>query len=168
VRYIFREIYGWCVNNKISKGNFIDWHNLRGKIHILQLADKYFTIPKTLVTLKGHDTKNLRGYALVAKSLSSEVSSENTVMPTSEIILDSIDPSYPWYLQTKICSDWDVTIFQCGDDLFAFKRSRENLKGVDWRSEQTLDYSVKEWYPLDLSKSNKDNIFKLRFGRSHP
>ena len=161
VRYIFREIYGSCVDKGIAKGNFIDWHNLRGKVHILRLAKQFFHIPKTLVTLNGSGTDSLNGLSLVAKSLSSELSNENTVMATVEVGLDRIDPSFPWYLQSKVDSDWDVTVLQCGNLLFPFRRSRKNLKGLDWRLEQSFDYSTKEWFPFEISKTDAKNIIKL-------
>jgi hypothetical protein len=54
-------------------------------------------------------------------------------------------------LQEKIQSRWDVTVFYCDGKFFPFKRDRINLKGIDWRAEQSLDTQVEEWLPFKLT-----------------
>lgn len=161
VRYIFKEIYSWCAIRKMAKGNFIDWHNRYGKMNLLNIAKDYFPIPETLVTIRKSGVDRMATKDIVAKSLSSEISSENTVMATTAVNPDVLDPAFPWYLQAKIDSLWDVTVFQCGERLFAFKRSRKDLKGLDWRTEQTFDYSKKEWHFFELDSSSSEKIIAL-------
>lgn len=161
VKYIFKELYAWCALRGLAKGNFIDWHNRYGKMNLLNVAREFFVVPETLVTLRKSGVADMSTTDIVAKSLSSEVSSENTVMTTVSVDPNLLDPSYPWYLQGKIDSQWDVTVFQCGDRLFAFRRSREKLKGLDWRPEQSFDYSEKEWFIFELQKTHSDAIFGM-------
>lgn len=161
VKYIFKELYAWCASRGLAKGNFIDWHNRYGKMNLLNIARDFFHVPETLVTLNKSGVSEMSTTDLIAKSLSSEVSSENTVMMTVAVNPDSLDPSYPWYLQSKIDSQWDITVFQCGDRLFAFRRSRERLRGLDWRTEQSFDYTEKEWFIFDLNKRDANAIIAM-------
>jgi hypothetical protein len=55
-------------------------------------------------------------------------------MFATEVSPNQLDPRFPWYLQEKI-TDADVTIQLCGQQAFAFQRSRKGLQGVDWRKE---------------------------------
>lgn len=171
VKYIFRELYNWCAMRNLLRGTPYAYHNKMGKISILSIAKEHFSIPATLITIKNSGLDLLSNHSVVAKSLSSAVSSEQTVLATTEIELNQLHPAYPWYLQEKIESDWDITVFQCGTKLFAFRRSRADLKGVDWRTEQKFDDSIQEWFPFELTddESNKvkclSNDLGIDFGR---
>lgn len=161
VRYIFRDLYGWCVNKGLAKGNSIGYHDRYGKMTILGIAKKYFHVPETLATINLGGVDRFSGMEIVAKSLSSEVSSENTVLMTTQVNVDQLHPKYPWYLQKIINSDWDVTVFYCNGNIFPFKRSRADLKSLDWRLDQKFDYKEKEWFPLEISQKDKESILAL-------
>lgn len=171
VRYIFREIYNWCAIRGLTRGTPYYFHNQMGKINVLSIAMQYFRIPQTVVTIKHHGVSSLGRDEIIAKSLASEISSERTVLATTLVRVDELHPDYPWYLQHKIDSDWDVTVFQCGQSLFSFKRSRHDLKGLDWRTEQKFDHNVQEWFPFELIESDTSkllalsNQLKIDFGR---
>lgn len=171
IRYIFKDIYAWCVMNGLRKGNPIDFHNKFGKMTINNIAKNYFKVPETLVTLRKHGADLLEGRTLVAKSLSSEQASDGSILHTTQISLDNIDSSFPWQLQEKVDSKWDVTVFYCNTKVFAFKRNREDLKGLDWRAEQSLQMKDQEWFPFDLDDSiissliSLSNEMKVEFGR---
>lgn len=162
IKYIFRELYGWCVSRGMLKGTPFYYHQQLGKMNILSIAKQFFEIPKTLVTVGLSDIKQLETTSVVVKSLSSEVSNDDKVLMTTLVDTAQLDPGFPWYLQTKVESDWDITVFLCGDKLFPFRRSRKNLKGIDWRAEQSLDWrDPKSWFPFDLNADDTEKLLAL-------
>jgi hypothetical protein len=164
VKYIFREIYHWCRLKGIVKGNPHDFHNHLGKMNILSIAKKYFTIPETLTTVQLHGLNELANLSIVAKSFSSGLTTTNRTLMTTAVKQDQLHPGFPWYLQKKIDSKSDITTFVCGNNYFTFERSRANLKGLDWRNEQSIKMYEKEWFPYSLSE---DQIISIgQFCRS--
>lgn len=161
IKYIFKDIYGWCNLKGIAKGNSIDFHNRLGKMSIITVAEKYFSVPKTLVTIRNHQLDSLAGRDVVAKSLASETADDGRVLHTTQVELAKIDPSFPWQLQEKVISKWDVTIFYCNSCTFGFKRSREKLKGLDWRAEQDPKMREQEWFPFDIDDTVKKSLIDL-------
>ncbi len=158
IKYIFRELYAWCKLRSLTKGNPYDFHNQIGKINLLNIASKYFLTPKTSVSLQSAGVEVLNGYSVVAKSLSSALTDLKGSLLTSEVDIQRIDPNFPWFLQEKISSNFDLTVFVCGERLFSFQRSRENLKGIDWRGEQSFDPNIKEWEQRALSRNQIHSI----------
>jgi len=158
VKYIFRELYAWCKLRGIVKGNPYDFHNHLGKINLLEIASKYFPTPKTLATFKLEGLNNIKAFPIVAKSLSSALTDKRASLLATKVDHSKLSPDFPWFLQEVIESDFDVTIFVCGKSLFAFERSRKNLKGLDWRGEQTSNPNVKEWLPLILNPKEIKSI----------
>ncbi len=154
IKYIFREIYHWCRLRGITKGNPHDYHNHMGKINILSVASKFYKTSKTLATFKLLGLDKLNGKELVAKSFSSGLTTTNKSLMTTSVKAETLHPDFPWYLQEKIVSESDVTIFICGKNKYAFERDRSNLVGLDWRSEQSMDASVEEWKYFNLSKAD--------------
>lgn len=161
IKYIFRELYSWCKLKKITKGNPHDFHNRLGKNSILHIARDFFKTPQTLITLNCAGIDVFNQTTVVAKSLSSAQTDTKASLLTSEVDITKLDPKYPWYLQEKLVSDFDVTVFVCDERLFAYERSRKNLKGLDWRGEQSFDPDSKEWIKMNLSKSEHDSIFQF-------
>lgn len=160
VKYIFREIYEWCVSRGLLRGNPFYFHQKIGKINILSVAQKYFPIPKTSVSIGLLDTDNAGD--VVVKSLSSEVTDDFKGLMTTEVSVEDLDPNYPWFVQAKIYSSWDVTVFICGDCLFSFKLNRTGLKGVDWRAEQGQgDFGYKKWVHFTLEPADRQHILGL-------
>jgi glutathione synthase/RimK-type ligase-like ATP-grasp enzyme len=98
------------------------------------------------------------GRPIVAKSLTSGLTATNRSLMTTSVNLKQLDPNYPWFLQEKIESNLDVTVFCCNNEFFAFSRDRTNLKGLDWRSEQNLNANIQEWLPYELSAKQKISI----------
>ena len=151
VKYIFREIYHWCRIKGITRGNPHDFHNHMGKLNILNVASKYFKTPNTLTTFKLLGINRLGGKSIVAKSFSSGLTTTNRVLMTTAVEATKLHPDFPWYLQEKVDSDADITIFICGEKLFAYERDRSKLVGLDWRLEQSFDGTKKEWFRFELS-----------------
>jgi hypothetical protein len=161
IRYTIYDIYGWCLERGVVKGNSPLFHRRHGKLTILGKAKKYFTTPRTLVSIGLHGVGALESKAAVAKSLSSEATNDNKVMMTTEVDVARLDPRYPWYLQEKIESAWDVTVFYCDKKCFAFRRSRKRLKGLDWRAEQFSHDRQEPWEPMRLAAAEEARIRAL-------
>ena len=163
VKYFLRDIYGWFATRGLAKGNSPYYHHYPfSKINILTYASKYFLIPKTLFSIGLNSHKDFPNKNLVAKSLSSEISEDKTVLLTNPISsINKLDPSYPWFLQEEIKSEWDITVFLCGEKLFPFKRSRKELKGIDWRAEQDFEFTKQEWFPFKMTKKQVENLLDL-------
>lgn len=146
-QYIFKEIYAWHKRKGITKGNPPDYHNTYGKIYFLNIASQFFEIPKSFI---GWGFKKLPQSLLVdklvAKSLSSQPTSDKKALFTTEVDGHRLNPDYPWFIQTKIDASHDVTVFVCGDKKFTFEKNRDNLKSVDWRLDIDVLSPIKdEW-----------------------
>jgi hypothetical protein len=161
VKYIFRDIYGWCVDKGIARGNHFTYHSVFGKVTILKKAQSYFKIPETSVSIGRLDADRFKDKKIVVKSLATARTNDGNILITTEANINRLDPAYPWYIQERIDSEWDVTIFYCNKECFAFKRSRADLKGLDWRAHQSSDPSRKEWFVFPLAADIKDKIVDL-------
>jgi hypothetical protein len=152
VKYIFREIYHWCRIRGLVKGNPHDFHNHMGKINILNLASKYFFIPETLITFKLSGLPNLKNSDIVAKSLTSGLTTTNKALFTTAVKKETLHPDFPWFIQEKIHSNADLTVLICGEHFFCYEKDRSKLVGLDWRSEQSFDINKKEWFRFQPSQ----------------
>lgn len=161
LKYIYRDIYGWCVDKGIARGNHFTYHSILGKITILRKALCYFKIPVTSVSTGVLDCAKFSDKRTVVKSLATARTNDGNIMVTTETDINRLNSTYPWYLQELIDSEWDVTVFYCNDKCFAFKRSRADLKGLDWRTQQSNDQSKKEWLYYVLSKEIEGKIVAL-------
>lgn len=161
IRYAVREIYADTVRRGLRRGNPPEWHRYFGKIAILEIASKQFRIPKTSVSWHGAGLDNFSSDEVVAKSLDSVLTSDGKGLFTTKVNPGQLDTTFPWFLQDFIESDWDVTVLLVGRSLFAFKRSRLNLVGIDWRLEQSFRTDSEEWLPTVLPKQVEDGLRKI-------
>ena len=161
VKYIFRELYAWCKIRNIVKGNPPNFHQNLGKMNILEIASRYFKVPKTLASFRCEGVNKFESIPVVAKSFSSTLTAKNASLLTVEVDKSKLHPDFPWHLQEKIDSDFDFTVFICGDSLFSYKRSRKNLKGLDWRAEQNFSNKENDWKKAELKANEKKNIFSF-------
>jgi len=159
VKYIFRELYHWCRLKGIAKGNPHDFHNHMGKMNILSIASKHFRTPRTLTSIGLGGVQSLGEMPIVAKSFTSGLTVTNKALMTTAVIKESLHPEFPWFLQELLSSKADITIFVCGNSYFAYSRDRSQLKGLDWRAEQSFeDIAVKEWFRFDLSAQLQKSV----------
>lgn len=171
IKYTIADIYGWCLDRGIVKGNSPLYHRRFGKLTILGKAKKYFPTPRTLVSVGLCGVEELQRKSVVAKSLSSESTNDKKIVMTTEVDVSRLDPKCPWYLQEKIDSAWDITVLYCNKRCFSFKRSRKLLKGLDWRAEQFASDQKEMWVPTKLDGADEDRIralsedLNVEFGR---
>lgn len=171
IKYTVLDIYGWCSDKGIVKGNSPYYHSRYGKLTILGKAKKYFATPRTLVSVGLYGIERLEKTPVVVKSLSAAATNNNKVLMTTEVNVAQLDPGYPWYIQEKIDSLWDVTVFYCNNRCFPFKRSRAALKSLDWRLEQFTSNQKEMWVHSKLNCSDEDCIkalsddLHIEFGR---
>jgi len=161
IKYVFRELYGMFLRRGLTVGNPPDFHNQCGKLQILHMASKYFRIPDTLCGWNLPATADFAAHELVAKSLSSEPTSDGKVLFTTPVTYAQIDRTLPWYLQTEVKARDDVTVFVCGESQFAFSRSRENLPGLDWRRIVAESPEESGWRPKTLSPGEAKALHAL-------
>jgi hypothetical protein len=95
---------------------------------------------------------------IVAKSLTSGLTTTNKALFTTEITTSKLDIRYPWFLQRKIEAKSDVTIFVCGNKLFSFERDRSDLVGLDWRNQDDIFLCDQKWQPFALSEQQKKSV----------
>jgi hypothetical protein len=158
VKYIFREIYHWCRLRGLTIGTPHDFHNHMGKMNLLSIASKYFKTPATLTTFNLEGVNALEGLDVVAKSFTSGLTETNKALATTAVDKAQLHPNYPWFLQEKIVSKADITIFICGNEYFAYSRDRSELKGLDWRMEQDYTGQKKEWFRIKLSPKSENAV----------
>lgn len=161
VKYIFREIYHHCRLRGLVKGNPHDFHNHLGKLNILAIASRYFQIPETLITFQLAGVKEIQASEIVAKSLTSGLTTTNKALFTTKVDRERLHPKFPWFLQELIHSEADITVFVVGNSLFGFARSRQSLRGLDWRSEQNFSQLNSEWDLYELSSEDHGHILGL-------
>lgn len=156
IKYVFRELYGSFLRRGLTVGNSPDFHNKFGKLHILELASAYFRTPESVAgwNLPMH-LEELEGREIVAKSLSSESTSDGRVLYTSFVEYSGIDRGSPWFLQTKVVALNDVTVVVCGETFHAFARSREGLQGLDWRHAINDEDPEFSWRTRQLSEGEQ-------------
>jgi hypothetical protein len=155
VKYVFRELYHGCRARGMVKGNPPDFHDRLGKLAILRLAQPHFSTPRTLVTFRCAGVDRFANGPIVAKSLASRLTATGAALYTTEVDPRQLHPDYPWFLQARVDSPADLTVFVCGERLFAFERSREHLESLDWRAGDEEDGNQAQWRPFTLSAEDE-------------
>ena len=162
-RYLVRELY----NVARLSGAFAlveeGAERRLGKIRQLLLAKKYFQIPEWKVLL-GYDYT-----ATVVKSLSGEQVDEHSVLYTTRIGGNALDPSHVWFTQREIKKTADVTACFVDGRVFAFELRPTN-EAIDWRINLTTP-EMQQWRPFALTPETVEHIIgfmkdcNLRYGR---
>lgn len=160
-KYIFNELYSWFERRSLSKGNHPRFHEQFGKLGILGYAQNYFIVPKSVFTWKLYKETAVPTGSRIIKSLSSSRMNDGKTLFTTDVSGRGLDPSFPWFIQERIDATHDLTVFQVGQRLFGFTRSRAGLEGLDWRAEQSFDANIKEWEKFKLSDEQENKLLSL-------
>lgn len=153
VKYSLREIYGWFSLRGMTRGNSGVFHQSLGKMSILSIAARHLKVPDSLIVWGPDAGKHLAFSDPCAKSLTSGLTTTNKALYTTSVNSSLLDLRYPWFLQEKIDAEFDLTVQFVGNKLFGFARSRQNMKGLDWRQEiftPAMDENI--WKSIDLAE----------------
>lgn len=164
LKYIYREIYNYfsTQNKTILVAPNIEKYI--GKIVQMTIAKKYFIVPNWSVELNN----NLSNGICVAKSLSTEMTSNNKIIYTTKITKEHLDIKYPWFLQDLIDSELDITVVYIDGKSFVYELTRKK-DIIDWRKE--INKEKQQWKIHQISTEFKNaiidymNHLSLKFGR---
>lgn len=124
-----------------------------GKLRQLWLARRYFRVPEW-AAFHGCACPQFPG-ATISKGLTQTPIGSGKLFFTKEVEPAQLDPEYPWFVQSKVNAQTDVTVAYVSGDLFAFEVDRDTFEGVDCR----IDFSGQlEWKPTDLSEAEQSAI----------
>jgi len=137
-----------------------------GKLIQLTRAAEFFSVPPFRAVL---DAPCSAGDEIeVVKSLSKRLPDGKFIFSTP-VDPSRLAPNLPWFIQSYIAADFDVTIVVVRDRLFAFKLPRDFLdQSIDWRA---IPGREECWEPTELSSSVSGAILgymqamRLDFGR---
>ncbi len=123
-----------------------------GKLRQLWLARRYFQVPEWRA-FHGRTCPPLPG-AIISKALTQTPIGAGKLFFTKEVSPGQLDPGYPWFIQSKVEAQTDVTVAYVRGDLFAFELDRKSFDGVDCRA----DLSNQNWIPTALSTKEAVSI----------
>lgn len=163
LKYIFREIFNLFLRDGKAILVRPRAETGIGKIVALRVADTYFNIPSWHVSFNN----TLPQEGKVVKSLTSELVSAGKILYTTAVSTEILDESFPWFIQSQIDADFDVTTVYIDGNIFSFQLLRNGF--VDWRTQ--INKSNQEWKPYTLPESIDNSIrlfmkeLGLKFGR---
>jgi len=158
VKYLFREIYAWFGHRELIVGNTPDFENRFGKIAQLEVATRHLpTLPTSLRVNNPFPESLLK--SAIAKPLTSTMDAGGRVRQTTDVSGMDLDPAYPWLIQELAHAKSDITVLVVGSRLYAYRRSRANLTGLDWRPEQFT--SPEKWELTAVPEQYEVGIFNF-------
>jgi hypothetical protein len=142
-----------------------------GKFVQLKVGAKYFKIPPYKFVSGSPDFFE-PGKSSIVKSLTSKRVSKDSVLYTTRVQEDQLDPSTPWMIQDYLPASWDVTVVFVRDRMYGFELNRDGFldKTVDWR-ETGGPEAADAWRRHQLPKPLEDSISRfmndlgLHYGR---
>ena len=123
-----------------------------GKPRQLWLARQFFAVPDWMAF---HGQVPVIPGATVAKALTQTPIGAGKLFFTKEVTAGQLDPGYPWFVQSKVEAQADVTVAYVRGDLFAFELDRSTLDGVDCRADLN---KKQDWNPVVLTHKEKASI----------
>jgi len=155
VEYIVREIYSQASRLGRVVGNPPYFHQILGKMAILDAAKKFLKTPISNCSFNAEIP--LIDDAIV-KSLSSAQLSDENVLYTTRVDTQLLEfRGNAWFAQEFVRAESDVTIQIVGSSLYAFERPRGS-DTVDWRKEQLQDVGKSVWKPIVLSENEAKSV----------
>ncbi len=131
VSYLVQEMYNLCrLRGKIAlveKGA----ETRLGKISQMRLAASHFHVPPWKIVRQ--DCLIASSAPQIAKSLVADFTGNYQFLFTRRVEPETLDPSYPWFLQDLVDAEADVTVVYVAGRQFAFELDRTSFPGVDWR-----------------------------------
>ncbi len=145
--------------------------DLAGKLVQARIAAAYFPIPAWRF-VAGTSSAFDAGRTSVVKSLTSQRVGKKSVLFTTRVQENQLDPASPWMIQDLVKADRDVTVVAIRDALFAFEFDRGTLpeQVIDWR-EARIRNPAQAWRPHRLPQETEVTIrqfmgkMSLHYGR---
>lgn len=145
--------------------------DLAGKLVQAKIAAACFPVPAWRV-VAGSPAALTAGRTSVVKSLTSQRVGPKSVLFTTRVQEDQLDPASLWFVQDLVEADRDVTVMVIRDALFAFEYDRASLpeRLLDWRQARARD-PVQTWRPHQLPEATAASIRRfmdamaLQYGR---
>ncbi len=142
-----------------------------GKFVQLKIAGRYFNIPPYKFVSGSPDFFE-PGKLAIVKSLTSKRVSTDTVLYTTRVQEDQLDPSTPWMIQDYLPASWDITVVFVRGRMYGFELNRDGFldETVDWR-ETGGPEAADAWRHHQLPKPLEDSIVRfmsdlgLQYGR---
>jgi hypothetical protein len=148
--YAMRDVWNamYCSGRAVLIDPLSD--TIAGKLLQAQIAESYFQVPDWTI-VSGVSLSGESGPQRVAKSLTSRRAGDRSVLFTTCVEERQLSSKSPWFLQSYVPADYDVTVVFIRDALFAFALGRAEFPAgvVDWRRARNLTPS-QEWVPHPL------------------
>jgi hypothetical protein len=167
ISYFVQELYNICSSlgtvRLVEKGA----QQRFGKFSQMLLASRFFAVPDWRFA-KSAAPLMLKKPS-IAKALVADFVQDYRFLYTTPVDSESLDTSYPWFVQDLVNADADLTVVYVDGELFAFTVSRSSFPGVDWRrciNRQELDW--RRYQPAPHLGSSIQAYMKeasLSFGR---
>lgn len=172
IAYAMREV--WNAMYHSGRAVLIDplSDTVAGKLLQAQIAERYFAIPEWRVVSGPQAQKRQSDTEWVAKSFTSRRTSHRSMLFTTRVQPDQLSPASPWFLQSYVAAEYDVTVVVIRDALFAFALARADFPEavIDWRRARVLR-PEQEWVEHTLPPEVADGIHRfmqdmcLHYGR---
>lgn len=126
--------------------------NKASKFVCASVARGYFSVPNwvftsipTSASMIRPVVKNLSGMPVVEAG----PNSHGEMLYVQEVKLDELAEGWPWFLQEKVESRYDLTVLYLGGECHALRLDRSRFEGLDWR--KFIGAGVDEqWEPVAL------------------
>jgi hypothetical protein len=172
IAYAMREV--WNAMYFSGRAVLIDplSDTVAGKLLQAQIAERYFVIPEWRVVSGAQTEKRQSDTEWVAKSFTSRRTSNRSMLFTTRVQTDQLSPASPWFLQSYVAAEYDVTVVVIRDALFAFALARADFPEavIDWRRARVLR-PEQEWVEHALPPEVANGIHRfmkdmcLHYGR---
>jgi hypothetical protein len=118
-----------------------------GKLIQAQIARRYFSLPDWAVVSRATASRDV-GRPVVAKSLTSLRTDDRSQLFTTCVEAEQLSPASPWFLQSYVPAEHDVTVVFVRGAMFAFALRRADFPAgvIDWRRARSL-MAAQEWVP---------------------
>jgi len=166
ILYIFNSIIEELIRKKKFIFSYPNAEKKLPKIRQLELGCKIFNVPDYEFVFNQKPEK-LINKGQICKSLSGHEIASNDVIYTTQINPKKINNQFPWFIQTHIKKQYDITVFFMYGKMWSLRHKSLN-KGsvVDWRIKKKTQWSEIS-IPEQLRKKVKKymNLCKIKYGR---
>lgn len=167
IRSIVDAIYWICYSKDLVRLVERNADRRLPKIVQMRHARKYFSVPRWTVSSSPGES-SLRD-PVVCKSLGAAFIGGFQSLFTTKCELADLDNGYPWFLQSYVEADGDLTALYANNRIFCFYRKRNSDEPIDYRQLQDgQDIGWSQFEPPFILRRSIHEFMRglgLRFGR---